>query len=72
MDTGNSKFHQGFAWEVREAESFGFRKCPRDFLRALLMLQEVGILPTFCLLYILWTVWLSFNALRGCLTFFFP
>ena len=44
MDTGNSKFHQGFSWEVREVESFGFRKCPRDFLGALLMLQEVGIL----------------------------
>ena len=46
MDTGNSKFRRGFARKVREVESFGFRKCPRDFLEALLTLQEVGILPT--------------------------
>ena len=46
MDTGNSKFRQGFMLEVREVESFGFRKCPRDFLEALLTLQEVEILPT--------------------------
>ena len=46
MDTGNSKFRRGYAWEVREVESFEFRKCPRDFLGALLLLQEVGILIT--------------------------
>ena len=27
-------------------ESFGFRKCPRDFLGSLLTLQEAGNLPT--------------------------
>ena len=46
MDTGNSKFLRGFAQKVREVESFGFRKHLRDFLETLLMLQEVGILPT--------------------------
>ena len=46
METGNSKFRRGFAWEVREVKSIGFRKCPRDFLGTLLMLEEVGILPT--------------------------
>ena len=46
VDTRNSKFRRGFAWEVREVESFGFRKYPRDFLETLLTLQEVGILTT--------------------------
>ena len=46
MDTGNSEFHQGFTLEVQVVESFGFRKCPQNFLRSLLMLQEVGKLPT--------------------------
>ena len=46
MDTGNSEFRQGFTQEVRGVESFGFRKCPLDFLGSLLMLQEVGNLPT--------------------------
>ena len=68
MDTGNSKFRKGFAWEVREIKSFGFRKCPRDFLGALLTLKEVGILPTLVYFSILGDVWLSFNALRACLT----
>ena len=45
MDTGNSKFRRGFMQKVWEVESFGFRKCPQDFLRALLTPQEVGILP---------------------------
>ena len=35
-----------FAQKVREVKSFGFRKCPQDFLEALLTLQEVGNLPT--------------------------
>ena len=46
MDTGNSKFYRGFAREVCEVKSFGFRKCPRGFLGVLLTLQEVDILPT--------------------------
>ena len=46
MDTENSKFHQGFAQKVLGVESFGFKKCPRDFLGSLLTLQEVGNLPT--------------------------
>ena len=46
MDTRNSKFFQCFALKVREVESFGFRKCLRNFLMSLLELQEVGILPT--------------------------
>ena len=46
MDTRNSKFRQGFPLEVREVESFMFMKCPWDFFRALLTLQEVEILPT--------------------------
>ena len=46
MDTRNSEFRHGFALEVSEVESFGFKKCPRDFLGALLTLQEVGIFPT--------------------------
>ena len=46
MDTRNSEFRKVFMREVREIESFGFRKCPWDFLGALLTLQEVGILPT--------------------------
>ena len=45
MDTRNSKFRQGFMWKVRGVESFGFKKCSRDFLWSLLMLQEVGSLP---------------------------
>ena len=32
--------------KVCEVESFGFRKCLWEFLRALLTLQEVEILPT--------------------------
>ena len=47
MDTRNSEFRQGFTQEVRGVESFGFRKCLRDFLGSLLMLQEVGNLPTW-------------------------
>ena len=66
MDTENSKFRQGFKQDVREVESFGFKKCLRDFLGALLMLQEVGILP----ISILGAVWLSFNARMGCLVVF--
>ena len=46
VDTRNSKFRQGFEREVREVESFGFKKCLYDFLGALLTLQEVEILPT--------------------------
>ena len=46
MDTGKSEFRYGFAGEVREVESFRFRKCLWDFLGALLTLQEVGILST--------------------------
>ena len=38
MDIGNSKFHRGFVWEVREVESFGFGKCSQDFLGVLVML----------------------------------
>ena len=45
MDTENSKFCQGFAWEVREVENIRFRKFPWDFLGVLLTLQRVGILP---------------------------
>ena len=72
MDTRNSKFHQGFAQKVREVESFGFRKCSRNFLGSLLTLQEVRILFVFffSLFSILRVVWLSFNALRGCLAVF--
>ena len=47
MDTENSTLYRGFTLEVRYVKSLGFKKCPRDFLGALLMLQEVGILPTF-------------------------
>ena len=46
MDTRNFEFCQGFTQEVRGVESFGFKKCPRDFLGSLLTLQEVGNLPT--------------------------
>ena len=46
MDTRNSEFRQGFTQEVRGVESFGFKKCPWDFLGSLLTLQEVGNLPT--------------------------
>ena len=42
MDTGNSKFRQGFTREVREVESFRFGKRSRNFLKSLLTLQEVG------------------------------
>ena len=34
-------------------------------------LQKVGILPTL-VYFPLGAVWLSFNALRGCLAVFFP
>ena len=47
MDIENSKFRQGFAWEVREVENFGFGKCLRNFLGSWLKLQEVGKLPTW-------------------------
>ena len=46
MDTKNSKFRQGFVRKVRGVESFGFRKCSRDFLESLLTLQKIGNLPT--------------------------
>ena len=46
MNTKHSKFRQGFARKVRGVESFGFRKCSRDFLESLLTLQEVGNLLT--------------------------
>ena len=46
MNTGNSEFRQGFTQKVWGVESFRFRKCPRDFLGSLVMLQEVGNLPT--------------------------
>ena len=46
MDTINSEFRQGFMQKVWGVESYGFKKCPRDFLRSLLTLQEVGNLPT--------------------------
>ena len=59
MDNGNSEFFQGFAREVCEVQSFGFRKCSRDFLEALLTLQEVGILST-----------LVYFHSRGCLVEF--
>ena len=57
MDTKNSKFHQGFAQRVREVESFGFKKCSRNFLGSLLALQEVEFPPTLvisCLRAIQW------------------
>ena len=63
MDTRNSKFHRGFAREVHEVESFGFKKCLQDFLGTLLTLQEVWIPP----LSILGAIWLSFNTLKGLL-----
>ena len=46
---------EGYAWipktlsfvrKVQEVESFGFRKCSRNFLGSLLILQEVEILHT--------------------------
>ena len=51
MDTRNSKFRQGFTQKVQGVESFGFRKCSRDFLKSLLKLQEVGILPTLVIFH---------------------
>ena len=51
MDTRNSKFHQGFTWEVKEVESFWFKKCSRNFLGSLLTLQEVGILPNLVIFH---------------------
>ena len=51
MDTRNSKFRQGFARKLREVKSFGLRKCSQNFLRSLLMLQEVGILPTLVIFH---------------------
>ena len=51
MDTKNSKFRQGFARKVQEIESFGFRKCLRNFLGPLLTLQEVEILPTLVIFH---------------------
>ena len=51
MDTRNSKFRQGFARKVQEIESFGFRKCLRNFLGSLLTLQEVEILPTLVIFH---------------------
>ena len=51
MDTRKSKFLQGFTHKVWEVESFGFKKCLRNFLRSLLMLQEVNILPTLVIFH---------------------
>ena len=82
MDTKNSKFRQGFARKVREVESFGFRKCSRNFLESLLTLQEAKLPRVvahasrgrdssyFGLFSFLRAVWLSFNALRSCLAIF--
>ena len=38
VDTRSSKFRQGFMREVSEVEIFGFRKCSRGILGALLKL----------------------------------
>ena len=70
MDSRNSMFYQGFTHKVQEVESFRFKKFSRNFLGSLLILQEVGILPTLVYFSILGDVWLSFNALRGCLDIF--
>ena len=35
VDTKNTGFHRGFKRGVREIKSFGFRKCPWDFLEFL-------------------------------------
>ena len=51
MNTKNSKFREGFAREVREIESFRFRKCSWNFLGSLLRLQEVGILHTLVIFH---------------------
>ena len=50
-DNRNSKFRQSFERKIRELESFGFRKCPWNFLGSFLTLQEVGILPTSVIFY---------------------
>ena len=66
VGTENTGFRQGFKQGVREIKGFGFRKCPRDFLKFLLHSKRWGFFLLW-LFSILWTVWLSFNALRGCL-----
>ena len=69
MDTIKSKFRQGFAWKVREVESFGFRKFAK-LPRVVAHASRGRDSFYFGLFSILWASWLSFNALRGCLTFF--
>ena len=69
--TENIGFRRGFKQGVREIKGFGFMKCPRDFLKFLLRSKRWGFFLLW-LFSILWAVWLSFNALRGCLAVFFP
>ena len=69
MDTGNSKFRQGFMREVREVESFGFGKRSRNFLKSLLTLQEVGKLPTLIYFPFGIHLWLCWSP-KGCLVEF--
>ena len=69
MGTENTGFRQGFKRGVREIKGFWFRKCPRDFLEFLLCSKRWDS-SYFCLFSIIGAVWLSFNALRGCLAIF--
>ena len=66
VGTKNTGFHQGFKGGVREIKGFGFRKCPQDFVEFLLRSKRYGFF-LFWFFSILGVVWLSFNALRGCL-----
>ena len=69
MGTENTGFHRGFKQRVQEIKGFGFKKHLWDFL-------EFFYAPRgrdssyFGLFSIIGVVWLSFNALRGCLALF--
>ena len=69
MDTENSDFCQGFLREVREVESFEFRKRLQNFLRSFLTLQEVGKLPTRIYFPFGSHLWLCWSP-KGCLVEF--
>ena len=64
-------FLQGFAWENHEVESFRVQEEFAVLHRGVVHGPRGRDSFYFGLFSILGAVWLSFNAIRGCLAFFF-
>ena len=69
MGIENMGFRRGLKQGVWEIKGFGFRKCQRNFLEFILRSKRYRFFILW-LVSILGAVWLSFNALRGCLAVF--